>query len=60
VDVQERSSGHRHQLVLDGLEAYQNYSVRVVAATRVGRGLKSRSIYCRTREDGEFTTKVVY
>ena len=41
------------QMTLHGLEKYQNYSVQVVASTRVGSGLKSRSIYCTTKEDGK-------
>ena len=52
MEIVERST-LQHQLTLTGLERYQNYSVRVVAATRVGQGLKSRSIYCRTNEDGK-------
>lgn len=43
----------QHQLTLYGLDKYQNYSVQVVASTKVGSGLKSRSIYCRTKEDGK-------
>ena len=48
------SSTRMQQMTLHGLEKYQNYSVQVVASTRVGSGLKSRSIYCTTKEDGEF------
>ena len=47
------SSTRMQQMTLHGLEKYQNYSVQVVASTRVGSGLKSRSIYCTTKEDGE-------
>jgi hypothetical protein len=43
----------QHQLTLGGLDKFQNYSVQVSAATKMGLGLKSRSVYCRTKEDGE-------
>ena len=39
------------KLTLEGLACYQNYSIQVVAATKMGDGLKSRSVYCRTKED---------
>ena len=48
------SSTRMQQMTLHGLGKYQNYSVQVVASTRVGSGLKSRSIYCTTKEDGEW------
>ncbi len=51
VEILEQST-LQTQMTLGGLDKYQNYSVRVAAATRVGQGLKSRSIYCRTLEDG--------
>lgn len=40
------------EITLRGLAKFQNYSIQIVAATRVGEGLKSRSIYCRTQQDG--------
>ena len=40
------------QVTIEGLKAYQNYSVQAVAFTRKGDGLASRSIYCRTKADG--------
>ena len=43
----------QQKIIIGGLEKYQNYTVRLVATTKVGEGLKSRSIYCRTEEDGE-------
>ncbi len=52
VEILEQST-LQHEITLGGLEKYQNYSVQVAAATKVGLGLKSRSIYCRTLEDGE-------
>ena len=42
------------KITLQGLRCYQNYSIQVVAATKVGDGLKSRSVYCRTKEDCEY------
>ncbi|TRY70745.1 hypothetical protein TCAL_04830 [Tigriopus californicus] len=50
VEIHEQST-MQQQITLYGLEKYQNYSVQVVASTHVGQGLKSRSIYCRTKED---------
>ena len=39
-------------LELDGLDTFTNYSIKVAAFTRAGRGQASRAIYCRTAEDG--------
>lgn len=39
-------------IVLTGLMKYTNYSVQVLAFTRVGDGALSRAIYCQTEEDG--------
>ena len=39
-------------LELDGLDTFTNYSIKVAAFTRAGRGKASRAIYCRTAEDG--------
>ncbi|XP_011307192.1 Down syndrome cell adhesion molecule-like protein Dscam2 isoform X1 [Fopius arisanus] len=36
---------------LAGLRKYTNYSIQVLAYTRVGDGVPSRSLYCRTKED---------
>lgn len=52
VEVVERTTT-QHQITLRGLDKFQNYSVQVVASTRVGQGLRSRSIYCTTMEDGK-------
>ena len=41
------------KVTLNDLACYQNYSIRVAASTKAGDGLKSRSIYCRTKEDCE-------
>lgn len=40
-------------MTLAGLRKYTNYSVQVLAYTRVGDGVPSRTMYCRTKEDGE-------
>ena len=45
------------KMTLEGLKCYQNYSIQVVASTKVGDGLKSRSIYCRTKEDRKYIGK---
>ncbi|XP_058796799.1 cell adhesion molecule Dscam2 [Phymastichus coffea] len=37
--------------VLTGLRKYTNYSIQVVAFTRVGDGQPTRTIYCHTEED---------
>ncbi|KAG8327859.1 hypothetical protein J6590_009662 [Homalodisca vitripennis] len=36
---------------LHGLLKYTNYSIEILAFTRVGDGAKSERIYCRTKED---------
>ena len=45
---------------LDGLDTFTNYSIRVAAFTRAGKGQTTAQIFCRTAEDGEiyfcFTT----
>ena len=51
VEIFSESVAHE-EMTLRGLAKYQNYSIQVVAATKIGEGLKSRSIYCRTKEDG--------
>ena len=38
--------------VLTGLRKYTNYSIQVVAFTRVGDGVPTRVTYCHTEEDG--------
>ena len=38
-------------LTVKQLEKFQNYTVQVSALTRIGEGLKSRPVYCRTMED---------
>lgn len=38
---------------LEGLSKYTNYSVWVLAYTKVGDGVKTKPFYCRTHEDGK-------
>jgi hypothetical protein len=40
-------------LELDGLDTFTNYSIRVAAFTRAGKGQASAQIFCRTAEDGK-------
>lgn len=37
---------------LHALDKYTNYSVRVLAYTRIGEGIQSSPIYCLTEQDG--------
>lgn len=39
-------------IVLSGLKKFTNYSVQVLAFTRVGDGAVSKALYCQTEEDG--------
>lgn len=36
---------------LHGLEKYTNYSVRILAYTKIGEGVQSNPIYCLTEQD---------
>lgn len=38
--------------VLSGLKRYSNYSIQVLAYTRMGDGVMSNPTFCRTEEDG--------
>jgi hypothetical protein len=38
--------------VLTGLRKFTNYSVQVLAFTRVGDGATTKPIFCTTEEDG--------
>lgn len=40
--------------VLHDLLKFTNYSVELLAFTRVGDGVKSRRTFCRTKEDGKY------
>ena len=45
-------------LELDGLDTFTNYSIRVAAYTRAGRGKTSSQIFCKTAEDGNIVFSV--
>ena len=47
-------------LELDGLDTFSNYSIRVAAFTRAGRGKSSKQIFCKTAEDGKRFAKVIW
>lgn len=38
-------------LTIENLKKYTNYSVWVLAFTKVGDGIKTKAFYCRTHED---------
>ncbi len=38
--------------ILQGLEKYVNYSIQVLAFTRMGDGIQSQPLYIRTQQDG--------
>lgn len=43
-------------LTVENLKKYTNYSVWVLAYTKMGDGMKSNQFFCRTYEDGEHDT----
>ncbi|XP_049786375.1 Down syndrome cell adhesion molecule-like protein Dscam2 [Schistocerca cancellata] len=48
---QSESSTEECKMELVGLQKYCNYSMEVRAYTRVGDGVSSRPVFCRTQED---------
>jgi hypothetical protein len=40
-------------IVLTSLKKYSNYSIQVLAFTRMGDGVLSQPIFCHTEEDGK-------
>lgn len=40
-------------LTVENLKKYTNYSVWVLAYTKVGDGVKTKQLFCRTYEDGK-------
>lgn len=40
---------------LHGLAKFANYSVRVLAFTAAGEGVRSNSVHCTTEEDGKLS-----
>lgn len=43
---------------LHALEKYTNYSVRVLAYTKIGDGMQSNPVYCLTEQDGKWSVVV--
>lgn len=41
-------------LTVESLKKYTNYSVWVLAYTKIGDGVKSKQFFCRTYEDSKF------
>lgn len=41
-------------LTVENLKKYTNYSIWVLAYTKVGDGVKTKHLFCRTYEDGNF------
>lgn len=39
--------------VITGLRKYTNYSLQVLAFTKIGDGVHTTTIYCQTDEDGK-------
>lgn len=40
-------------IVLTSLKKFSNYSIQVLALTRMGDGVLSQPIFCHTEEDGK-------
>lgn len=40
-------------LVVSGLRKFTNYSIQVLAFTRIGDGIMTRPTFCHTEEDGK-------
>jgi Down syndrome cell adhesion molecule-like protein 1 len=45
--------------VLTSLRKYSNYSIQVLAYTRMGDGVSSQAIFCKTEEDGKLMIKTI-
>ena len=46
-----------HHMSLKGLHKFTEYEIRIAAFTIKGHGVKSKSIFVSTDEDGKFKTK---
>lgn len=46
--------------VLSGLKRYTNYSIQVLAYTRMGDGVMSNPTFCRTEEDGKTIFRSIF
>ncbi|XP_044016886.1 Down syndrome cell adhesion molecule-like protein Dscam2 isoform X3 [Aphidius gifuensis] len=49
-EMETRKTGSM-TMTLAGLRKYTNYSIQILAYTRVGDGVPTRTMYCRTKED---------
>ena len=47
-------------IVLTSLKRFSNYSIQVLAFTRIGDGVISQPIFCHTEEDGKMKHKNIY
>jgi hypothetical protein len=45
--------------VLTSLRKFSNYSVQVLGYTRMGDGVSSQAIFCKTEEDGEEASQYI-
>jgi hypothetical protein len=45
-------------IVLTSLKKFSNYSIQVLAFTRMGDGVMSQPIFCHTEEDGKIFVTV--
>lgn len=43
-------------LTVENLQKYTNYSVWVLAFTKIGDGVKTKQFFCTTHEDGNVST----
>lgn len=41
-------------LTVENLKKFTNYTVWILAYTKVGDGIKTKPLHCRTHEDGKF------
>lgn len=46
--------------VITGLKKFTNYSLQVLAFTKVGDGVLAPPTYCQTEEDGTESTKSIF
>lgn len=44
-------SNNQQYLTIENLKKFTNYSVTVLAYTKIGDGLKTQELFCRTSED---------
>lgn len=46
-------------LTVENLQRYTNYSVSVLAFTKIGDGVKTKQFFCTTHEDGNVSTFIL-